>query len=319
MSSEPPVTGPPESEGDSPPSDPWDPDADEARSRDILPTIRNIWAWWGWTMAAVVALLMGVAVIGDILRGSILLDLVSFWPVFVIIAIATGIWFRKRREWSGRIGAALALTTLTVMLSIVALHLGGWGPLPSSVVVEGRAFAGGEARIDINAGDGTLIVGTADLSQAFRASLIPRGGDVGVARASGLESQPPAITLVQRGDPGLHRAQGWHVDLAESGRWVVMLEAGIIEADLRDTTVGDSVVTGTGSLRVDAVVPGSVLTMIGGPFSIEVPSDVGAGVVGAAAVPEDWSATETGYTSPAGSGGFLIQVSDEAQVTVTQR
>lgn len=270
-------------------------------------------------MVAIVALLVAVSVFGDILRASIVLDLISFWPLFAVLAVATGVWFVKRSAWPDRAGAAIALLTLTAMLGVVALHLIGWGPLPSSVVVEGPNFDGGAARIDIAAEGGTVFVGSADLPLAFTAELIPRGGDLGVARASGLDSSPLSVSLVQRGDPGLHRAEGWSVTLANSGRWTVSLTAETFDVDLRDSTVADAVMVGSGSLRLDAVVPGSVISVDGGPVAIEVPTGVGIGVVGQATVPDDWAESPTGFTSPAGSGGFQIQVFDGTEVTVTQR
>jgi len=298
--------------------DPWDDNQPPpARAGDVLPEIRNIWAWWGWTMVAVVLLVTGVAVVGEILRASVLLDLVSFWPVFLLIAVGAGVWMAKRKSWPARIGSAISLMALTALLGIVALHLLGWSALPSSVVLEGPAFEGGEVILEVVVRDGLVLVDTAERDSAFAVSLIPRGGSIAAPRATGLDSEPLDVSLVERGDPGLHRSEGWMVELAESGRWAVVLEASEIDADLRDTVVGSSVFDGAGTILLDAVAPGSTIELRGGPFAVEVPVGVGVAVEGDATVPPDWSATESGMASPAGSGGFVIVVAAETPVEIS--
>lgn len=287
-------------------------------SADVLPTVRSIWAWWSWTMVAVVAMLIGVAVFVDILRPSIVLDLLSFWPLFALVAIAAVVWSRRRTVWPARMGAAIALLALTGLLGTVALHLLAWSPLPSSVVVDGPSFSGGGAQLGVLAGQGAVILESGPIDRAFQASLLPRGGPVAMARATGIESDPLRINLVQRGDPGLHRSEGWQVTIAESGRWVLSVQAVAIEADLRSTTVGNSVFEGAGTVQLDGVVPGSRIELAGGPFEIAVPAGVGIGVEGVAEVPAGWTVTEAGASSPEGSGGFVIVVVDETAVQIVQ-
>ena len=297
--------------------DPWDDNQSPPDGTgDVLPQIRNIWAWWGWTMVVVVIVVTGVAILGDILRASVLLDVVSFWPVFLLIAVGAAVWTAKRKSWPARLGSAISLMALTALLGVVALHLLGWSALPSSVVLEGPPFEGGEVSLEIVVRDGLVLVDTAERESAFAVSLIPRGGSIAAPRATGLDSEPLDVSLVERGDPGLHRSEGWVVELAESGRWAVVLEALEIDADLRDTVIESSVFDGAGSVLLDGVAPGSTIELRGGPFAIEVPLGVGVGVEGDASVPPDWTVTESGMASPSGRGGFVIVVAPEAQVEI---
>ncbi len=224
----------------------------------------------------------------------------------------------KRRSWSARLGASISLVALTALLGVVALHLISWAPLPSSIVLEGPTFDGGDARLEIIVRDGLLLVGSEDRTSAFAASLVPRGGSTAAPRATGLDSDPLDVSLVERGDPGFHRTEGWVVDLAASGRWELVFEAAELEADLRDTVVGNSIFDGSGTVRLDSVAPGSTIELRGGPFAVVVPTGVGVGVEGEAIVPSDWSETETGAASPAGSGGFIIVVTPDTTAEITQ-
>lgn len=137
-------------------------------------------------------------------------------------------------------------------------------------------------------------------------------------RATGLDSDPLEVSLVERGDPGLHRAEGWDIRLAASGRWALTVEAANVDADFRGTTLTRARFAAAGLVRLGDVAPGSEIEVAGGPLRIEIPPGVGVGVVGTAEVPADWTATDDGFASPSGAGGFTIVVVDEVDVTIVE-
>lgn len=300
--------------------DPWNEDTSELilePDHSVLPTIRTLWTWWSWTMVAVVLALTAAAVAADVLRASIVLDVVSVWPYFALVAIGAIVWFVNRASWPSRFGSAVALLALTGLLAVLALHITAWHGLPSSVESRGRPFTGGEAALTM-AVPGRLELRSSSLPVSFSASLLTGGGNVAVPSADGLDTEPPDVTLAEHESPGLHRGAGWAVVINEAGRWRLTVEATDLDADLSGTMVDTSVFRGGGNVVVAAVAAGAQLRFESGTFVVSVPSDAGIGVEGVAEVPSEWTTTERGATSPEGGGDFTLIVATDATVRVIE-
>ena len=269
----------------------------------------------GWLVPGVALVLILVAAAIGWLSRSIVIDFVAWWPLWLLLG---GLAFFARHRKLGRVrvdGLIPILATVALGIFLVG-HIQGWEAMPSSSAsLVGPAWgpvtdAAMSARID-----GRVDVVSAESGFLYTVVPIRTGGSTGLPRAvEQTQGTAIAIDLEPVEDPGLYTFAGWSLVLDPAPNWNISL-GGTIEADLSTLGLTELQVEGSGSVTLgqpDAETP----VRVSGDFEIQIPTGTPARVVGEAVVPDDWTQTSDGWTSPAGGGGWVISVSEGATLEI---
>ena len=250
------------------------------------------------------------------LSSSIVLDLVAWWPVWILLA-ALGFVAKGRRLWKLRLSGVVPVLVTAVLLLFTAGHLLGWTVMPSSSqrlvgpVTGSEPSAALSARID---GKVSVAYGSGFL---YEVDPIRRGGEIGIPIASEqVQGSNISVLLEAPLDPGFYKFAGWDIKLSGLPTWNLTLE-GEIDADLGELNVSGVQVFGSGNLilgQVNTIVPATVA----GVFELTIPVGGAARIVGQAFVPPSWTELSDGAKSPAAGEGWVISVPVGSTVTVTE-
>lgn len=290
-----------------------DVDPDPGSSRGSSP-----WTLWAWLMVAVAAVSIAAGVVGGILAPSIVLDVVSLWPLAVgaFLVAAALLPFRKRGP--ARISAVLPLLLTTMLGSSVVLHLTGWQPLPSSSAdLTGPPAAGipdAELTVDLT-GRLSVVAGEGDL---YDVRLERSGGSTGVPES--LESnfdEGPLFVVLRETDGGRwFQTSGWELSLAAESMWSLVLTSPDLQGDFSGLGLSALTVGGSGSVGVPRPGEAGLPVNVEGRFRIEVPGETRVEVIGPAMVPGGWVETIEGHQSPFDGPALVISVAEGAQVEI---
>lgn len=250
-----------------------------------------IFLWWGWSMVALFSLVVGVGVVTGILGRAVLLDIVSFWPVFGVLALAA---IAVRSRFSHRIRAILPLFIATWLGVAVALHLAGWSVLPSAVGdmagVPTGAIEQASMSLEI---DGRLVLHTGS-DQVLYSVVLPReGGRVSAPQA--LETatgDSMSIELAQRNQSFWFSSSGWDVAVSNEVLWTFHIVAQQVDMDLGSVATSGGSLVGNGTLRLGSGAAGDWELV--GDLVVSIPETVGILVIGEANLPVGWAVTEVG-------------------------
>ncbi len=144
-----------------------------------------------------------------------------------------------------------------------------------------------------------------------------RGGDISPARSSEVTTaEEVTVALREAPDPGWFGSAGWNVSISTSPDWSVIVEAGLLEADLTAATVTALRVIADGWVRL-ADLSGEVPVFVRGDLVLEVPSDTSVEVNGPAQVGDGWETTTTGvrYVGT-GDARILLEVAPGSDLVV---
>lgn len=287
------------------------------RGRGRLPSAWTLWAWL-MVVAALVSIAAGVA--GGILSPSVVLDIVSLWPLLLGAFLIAAALLPLRKRGPARTAAALPMLILTMLGASVVLHLIRWDRLPSAAAsLAGPPAAGvAEASLSLEL-PGRLDVG-ADGVVLYAVTPEHRGGSVGVPEAleSEFEGGPLFILLRERDAGRWFRTAGWEVTLAAGTRWTLSISSPDLRADLRDLNLSSLGLSGRGAVTLPGASGSDLAVSVSGDYVIDVPASVPVEVIGAAAVPGGWVPTEDGQRNLFEGFGLVLTVADGATVEVRQ-
>lgn len=278
-----------------------------------------MWVLWGWLMVALSGVSIAAGVVGGLLAPSIVLDIVSFWPLFILgFVIAAGLLVWRGRG-PARLPAIAPLILITALGAVVVLHIVGWRVLPSAAadMTGPPVGAATEATLRLEL-PGTVVVRAGAGDALYSVTIDRRGGRLGVPEAieSGGGDIPLQVDLRQRDGGRWFRTDGWMVRLSTVPRWDLTLDVGRIDADLTGLALGSLDLNGAGQVVLDR---GTATVRLGGVFTLTVPAGTAVEVVGDAAVPAGWERTDTGARSPVDGTGLTIEVTDGARVEIQER
>jgi hypothetical protein len=256
-----------------------------------------------------------VAISLGFLSRSVLLDLLAWWPVWLVL-IVLALLSRGRRWGRLRPSALLAILSILALGAFLIGHVRAWPVMPSATIGLNGPQAGSVVTGALSARiDGPLEVGSGESGVLYAVDLIRMGGDIGPPVATEqLQGPNISVALEPSSDPGLYTFAGWALDLDEAPTWSLSL-AGEIEADLSRLTLSSLQVDGGGSVFLGAAAATTVVT-VSGDFDLILPSGVPARVVGDATVPAGWTASQDGYESPTPGEGWVISVGEGSSLTV---
>lgn len=284
------------------------------------PKVISIWPIWAWTMVGVVLVVIGLGVGAGVLSKTLLLDVISFWPAFVVIALIFAALIPRLRKGAPRLSAVLPLLLLTYLGVTVALHIARWDELPSTAAdISGPLVeAVTDARIELDL-PGELVVRPANQAELYKVLMLNRGGSTGAPTALEIVNDTdPSISISPREDSGWFQSVGWTVKLSLSVTWEVEANADLIDIDLASVSVGDLRAAGDGVLVLGFVRPGSTIEL-DGRIDLVVREGDRIDVVGSADVPSDWTTTGVGRSTAGPADPYTIIVGDGAIVTITER
>ena len=277
----------------------------------------SLWVLWSWFMVAFVAVSLAAGVIGGILSPTIVLDLVSFWPLLALGVFVGVVLVPFRSRLPDRIMAIVPLRLISVVGLVVGLHITGWSQLPSSAADLTGPGADGvaEATFDTTLGHGTLTVAAGAGEPLYTVRLNRAGGPVGIPDAVERGEDPVEVLVRERDGGRWFRTAGWSVRLHGGVRWTVDVAAPRLDVDLTAVPVASLDVAGAGTVRIGPVPS----VAANGDLTLVLPAGVGALVRGPAQVPGDWIETNDGMQSLDGEVQIVVEVADGATVTVEQR
>ena len=279
-------------------------------------------AWF--VLAGAVALLGAVVAAGGLLRRSVILDLVSFWPGWIVTA---GVFLIHRRvsgirqRFSGYgLGPVLPYSLMGWLVVVLVLHLAGWELLPSSADrLEGPAITDrmGATAMDVRL-DGAVMV-TAGAEFLYEVSSLASAGAVAPPRGEELLTGDDLDVRLREGpEAGWFGSAGWNLALNPGRDWAVAVAAAEVEADLRELSLRSLRVEADGVIRLGPP-RGDVPALLAGALVVEVPADVSVEIFGPVTVGPGWEATGTGTSYRGdGAGRYLIEVDPDSDVVVSQ-
>ena len=272
------------------------------------------WPVGAWAMAGMVPIGGAVGIAANVLSPGLALDLISLWPGLVP-AVAAAVVVMLRKGWKRRMGALPPLLLISWMVLSASAHLAGWEALPSSSAdLIGPVDAPESVTLTVRS-PGALEVGVKDRGSLYRVGFLRRGGPVGIPAAEEVTSPLGlTVTIADAGSTNWFRYAGWALDLAAGPRWNLSLE-GVVAGDLTGLDLGSVSLNGTGALRLGATDHATPVA-VRGDFSLLIPDDVAARVVGGAAVPAGWLATPDGFRSPVGGEGWVISAAAGSSVEI---
>ncbi len=293
---------------------------DESTSTEAgpVPAAPSPWPIIGWLLLAAAVLVVGIAALAGLLMPAVVLDIVSFWPAWVVaLLVALALWPLHRRGIA-RIGAVLPLLLFSWLGAAVGLHLLEWDQLPSAAADLIGPDAAGITAARVGVQTSGLLVLRSGAESLYEVRLIRTGGPAGPPDA--LERLVPSLAQVQvteRGGAGWFRSAGWTMELNRGPSWEIDLAAPEVDVSIRGLDVRGLRVTGDGTVRIGPPAV-EAFVALDGDLTLIVPAGTAVQVRGAAGVPGTWEATETGSRSP-GSGPLVtVDVADGAVARVQE-
>jgi hypothetical protein len=269
-----------------------------------------------WVMPVLALVLILIAISLGLLSRSVLIDLIAWWPVWLVLVIVA-LLARGRRWGKVRVSALVAILSLAVLGLFISAHVIGWPAMPSASTGLNGPQAGSVSTGALSARiDGPLEVGSGQSGFLYAVEPVRRGGDIGPPVAvEQLQGPNIAVALDPSPDPGLYTFAGWALDLDEAPVWSLAL-GGEVEADLTRLRLASLQLDGAGLASLGAATENVVVT-VSGDFEISVPAGIPARVVGQAVVPSSWVESDDGFESPTPGPGWVISVGEGSSLTVT--
>lgn len=267
-----------------------------------------------WLLPIVVATaLLGVTAWG-VLSRSLVLDLIAWWPVWLLLAILV-VLARGRRIGKVRASGLMPLVVTATLIVFVFGHLAGWAVMPSA----SQTLVGPPAEPGTSAALSARIDGDVHLSSGgdtlYLVGPVRRGGDVGIPDASEqAQGEVVSVTLEPPADPGFYAFSGWDVLLSAAVPWSLTLEGDVL-ADLAGLDITALQLLGGGSVTLTSV-PASTPATVSGSYELVVPAGVSARIVGEATVPDTWDQLTDGWRSPTPGDGWVIAPTTGSTLTV---
>ena len=287
-------------------------------SAPVDPKPSSPWTLWAWLMVAVTIVSIAAGVVGGILAPSVVLDVISLWPLAVGAFFVAAALLPLRKRGPARVSAVLPLLLITMLGSSVVLHLTGWEELPSSsgdlVGPAAAAVQDAELVLDLT---GHLLVGAGD-RDLYAVRVERRGGLTGVPEAleSNFEEGPSFVVLHEVDGGRWFQTSGWELSLGVGPTWTLVLNSPDLEADLTGLRLKALTLGGAGSASLPPPGAEDLTSIVDGVFVVEVPPETGVELIGAATVPGGWVETVDGYQSPFAGPAILITVVEGARVEV---
>jgi hypothetical protein len=259
--------------------------------------------------------LLGLTAAGALSR-SLVLDLMAWWPVWLLIVILV-IVLKGRRIGKVRVSGLMPLVTTVVLGFFVWGHAAGWSLMPSST----------QALVGPGTGDVNTAVMTARIDGEIQVSggagflyevgPVRRGGEIGIPTATE-ESQEGlvSVSLTQPSDPGFYAFSGWDIALSASVPWQLHLD-GRVKADLTGLEISGAEFSGEGSVTLKAAAATTPVSL-DGTFVIVAPPGFPIRIVGDAVVPTSWEQLTDGWRSPNPGEGWVVSVSEVSSLTVSE-
>lgn len=286
----------------------------------VEPKPSSPWTLWAWLMVAVIVVSVAAGVVGGILAPSVVLDVISLWPLAVGAFFVAAALLPLRKRGPARVSAVLPLLLITMLGSSVVLHLTAWEELPSSSGdLLGPAAAGvQDAELSLSL-TGRLLVAAGD-RELYAVRVERQGGSTGVPEAleSNFENGPSFVVLHEVDGGQWFQTSGWELSLGVGPFWSLVLDSPDLQADFSGLQLKALTLAGNGSVTLPSPQAAGLACAVTGTFVIEVPAEVGVELVGPATVPGGWVETVGGYRSPFAGPSILITVAEGALVEVRQ-
>lgn len=269
-----------------------------------------------WLLPALVlTAILGLTAI-DVFSRSLVLDLVAWWPVWLVLVVIT-VFFGRRRLGRLRVGGLVSILVAAVLVAFTIGHIGGWPLNPSST----RYLVGPEASGFAVAELTSVVVGelrvTGGSEFLYEIDPLGRGGPVGIPSAVERSiGDMVSVVLEAPRNPGFDTSAGWDIALSRDPRWALIL-GGEVDLDLTDLIVDNLAVQGSGFIRLGPAAD-TTLVDVEGAFTLVVPGDTPARIIGDAQVPASWRETSEGWRSPDEGLGWVITVPPGSVVSINQ-
>lgn len=269
-----------------------------------------------WVLPVLALVLILIAISLGFLSRSVLIDLIAWWPVWLVLVVVAFL-VRGRRWGKVRVSALVAILSLAVLGLFITAHVVGWAVMPSASTGLNGPQAGSVSTGALSARiEGRLEVGSGQTGFLYAVEPVRTGGDIGPPVAvEQLQGPNIAVALDPSPDPGLYTFAGWVLDLDEAPVWSLSL-SGDVAADLARLRLSSLQLDGEGQASLGSVTENVVVT-VSGNFEIRVPPGVPARVVGQAAVPGDWVESSEGFESPTPGLGWVISIGAGSSLSVT--
>ena len=276
------------------------------------------WTLWAWLMVAVAIVSIAAGVVGGILAPSVVLDVVSLWPLVVGAFFVAAALLPLRKRGPARISAVLPLLLVTMLGTSVVLHLTGWERLPSASadVVGPRSVGIESAELALElSGQLSLAAGEGDL---YSVRIERSGGSTGVPEAleSSFEDGPFFVVLRETEGGTWFQTSGWQLLLGSEPLWSLSVGSPDLDADLTGLRLKSLVLLGAGSAAVPSPGEDDIPIVVEGRYQVRVPIETSVEVIGVATVPGGWVETGDGHQSPFPGPSLVITVVDGAEVVI---
>lgn len=253
----------------------------------------------------------------DYLSRALILDLVAWWPVWLLLAILV-VLAGGRRIGRVRVSGLVPILVTGVFVAFVVSHVNEWSLNPSASRYLAGPPVGGFSEAALVAGiDGDIVV-EAGSDFLYEVDPLPGGGDVGVPISEERAAEESVVVeLDAPSNPGFDSFSGWRISLSESPTWELNLR-GILDLDLTSLRIAELEIAGAGDVTLGAADTPVAVT-VDGAFNLAVPVGVPVRVAGSAQPPDTWEETSDGWRSPVAGAGWVITVPEGSAIVVEER
>lgn len=269
--------------------------------------VTHISTLWAWLFVGLLAVAVAIGIVGRVFSTAVVLDLVSFWPFLIVVfLVAAAVMPRSRGRW---LGSVVPLLLIGWLVTAIVLHLSGWDQLPSSAARLAGPIHIGTADLALDVPGLVSIGGTLSQSESYRVTPRRAGGEVGAPEA--LERQEEtALTIGLRptDTSAWFRSEGWDISLDSRIGWTLDVTAAEFTIDARALEVSAVVAMGNGTIFAPPPLENPVDIELRGNVTVVVTSDSIVSVIGDAAVPGGYLATDDGFVSAAGDPSLVVRV-----------
>ena len=279
----------------------------------------SLWPLTGWVIFALASAAVAVSVMFGLMMRAVVLDIVSFWPAWILAAVVAVAMIPLGKRGRGRVGAIAPLLLFSWLVGAVGLHFSGWAQLPSAAGdlrgPEVGAAATAELSIDVT---GRLVV-RAGSDRLYEVTLARSGGSTGPAEAlERTADEDVVVRLLERPDGGWFESSGWEISISRTPTWALVLAAGSVDLDLATVAIRSLELVTDGEARLASPV-GEIPIMVNGRVELEIPRTASVEVIGLADVPDSFEVTEGGSRFIGeGTSRYVVSVASGATLIVRQ-
>ncbi|MDF2729278.1 MAG: hypothetical protein K0T01_1064 [Acidimicrobiia bacterium] len=189
-----------------------------------------------WILPVLALVMILIAISLGILSRSVLVDLIAWWPVWLVLVVFA--FLARGRRWGRvRVSALVAILWVLFIAAFLTGHILGWVAMPSAATVLNGPQAGSVSTGALSARiNGQLEVGSGQSGFLYAVEPVRRGGEIGPP-VGNEQLQGPNIAVALEPSSAALGAAPENVVVTVSGAFEISLPPGVPARVVGEATV----------------------------------------------------------------------------------